>query len=328
MTRGIVVIPTKALGELKMKKRRWLWLSGSAVILIAIVASIAIPALTEQTQYETYEVTSTAVVKTVAANGQLAESQLLAYGPNEQPILVSANGSQAVPAQFGLSLEINQIEVAEGQTVSEGDLLFSFNSQLGDAVEVVAIADGIVRSVDTAEGLRTSGQVVSIGSAVPVVSVFVSEYDADLVDIGQSASIELDAINAVFEGSVISIGQVARSVSGIKQYEVLVEVEDIPTGARFGMSATAEIEVERSGAVLAVPFSALIGELPEVQILVTGASGGQSVTTVEVVLGTRGDSLVEITSGLRAGDLVIIGLAGDIPGPVEFGPPRGAGNNG
>lgn len=311
-----------------MKKRRWLWLSGSAVILIAIVASIAIPALTEQTQYETYEVTSTAVVKTVAANGQLAESQLLAYGPSEQPILVSANGSQAVPAQFGLSLEINQIEVAEGQTVSEGDLLFSFNSQLGDAVEVVAIAGGIVRSVDTSEGLRTSGQVVSIGSAVPVVSVFVSEYDADLVAIGQSASIELDAINAVFEGSVISIGQVARSVSGIKQYEVLVEVEDIPTGARFGMSATAEIEVERSGAVLAVPFSALIGELPEVQILVTGASGGQSVTTIEVVLGIRGDSLVEITSGLQAGDLVIIGLAGDIPGPVEFGPPRGAGNNG
>lgn len=311
-----------------MKKRRWLWLSGSAVILIAIVASIAIPALTEQTQYETYEVTSTAVVKTVAANGQLAESQLLAYGPSEQPILVSANGSQAVPAQFGLSLEINQIEVAEGQTVSEGDLLFSFNSQLGDAVEVVAIAGGIVRSVDTAEGLRTSGQVVSIGSAVPVVSVFVSEYDADLVDIGQSASIELDAINAVFEGSVISIGQVARSVSGIKQYEVLVEVDETPTGARFGMSATAEIEVERSGAVLAIPFSALIGELPEVQILVTGASGGQSVTTVEVALGTRGDSLVEITSGLRAGDLVIIGVAGVIPGPVEFGPPRGAGNNG
>jgi multidrug efflux pump subunit AcrA (membrane-fusion protein) len=311
-----------------MKKRRWLWLSGSAVILVAVIASIAIPALTEQTQYETYEVTPTAVVKTVAANGQLAESQLLAYGPSEQPILVSANGSQAVPVQFGISLEINQIEVTEGQSVAEGDLLFSFNSQLGQSVEVTAIADGIVRSVDTSEGLRTSGQVVSVGSAVPVVSVFVSEYDADLVDIGQKASIELDAINAVFEGDVISIGQVARSVSGIKQYEVLVEVTEIPTGARFGMSATAEIEVERSASVLAVPFSALIGELPEVQILVIGATGEQTVTTVEVKLGTRGDSLVEITSGLQAGDLVIIGVAGGVPSPVEFGPPPGAGNNG
>jgi multidrug efflux pump subunit AcrA (membrane-fusion protein) len=311
-----------------MKKRRWLWFVGSAVVLIAVIASLAIPALTEQTEYETYEVTPTAVVKTVAANGQLAESQLLAYGPSEQPILVSANGSQAVPAQFGISLEINQIEVAEGQSVAEGDLLFSYNSQLGQSVEVTAIADGIVRSVDTSEGLRTSGQVVSVGSAVPVVSVFVSEYDADLVDIGQKASIELDAINAVFEGDVISIGQVARSVSGIKQYEVLVEVTEIPTGARFGMSATAEIEVERSASVLAVPFSALIGEQPEVQILATSATGEQTVTTVEVKLGIRGDSLVEITSGLESGDLVVIGIAGGIPSPVEFGPPAGARNNG
>lgn len=311
-----------------MKKRRWLWLSGSAVLLIAIIAAIAIPALTEQTQYETFKVTPTAVVKTVAANGQLAESQLLAYGPSKQAIRVSANGSEPIPVQFGLSAEVNKIEVARGESVDEGDLLFSYDSPLGQAIQVRAIAAGIVRSVDTSQGLITSGQVLSVGSALPVVSVFASEYDADLVDIGQSATIELDAINAVFEGSVISIGQVARSLSGIKQYEVLVEVTEIPEGARFGMSATAEIEVERSGLVLAVPFSSLIGELPEVKILTVNASGGQSVTTVKVELGLRGDSLVEITRGVKANDLVIVGLAGDVPIPVEFGPPRGATNNG
>jgi multidrug efflux pump subunit AcrA (membrane-fusion protein) len=311
-----------------MKKRRWLWISVIAVAVVGVVSAIAIPALNQQVNYETYEVTPTAVVKTVAANGQLAESQLLAYGPSEQPILVSANGSQIVPAQFGISLEVNQIEVTEGQSVEEGDLLFSYNSALGLPTQVRAIADGIVRSVDTSEGLRTSGQIVSVGSAVPVVSVFASEYDADLLDIGQKASIELDAINAVFEGAVISIGEVAKSVSGIKQYEVLVEVTEIPKGARFGMSATAEIEVERSGAVLAIPMSALIGELPEVQLLVVGATGGQSVETVKIELGTRGDTLVEVTSGLEAGDLVIVGVSGDVPSPVQFGPPRGAGNNG
>jgi multidrug efflux pump subunit AcrA (membrane-fusion protein) len=311
-----------------MKKRRWLWISVIAVAVVGVVSAIAIPALNQQVNYETYEVTPTAVVKTVAANGQLAESQLLAYGPSEQPILVSANGSQIVPAQFGISLEVNQIEVTEGQSVEEGDLLFSYNSALGLPTQVRAIADGIVRSVDTSEGLGTSGQIVSVGSAVPVVSVFASEYDADLLDIGQKASIELDAINAVFEGAVISIGEVAKSVSGIKQYEVLVEVTEIPTGARFGMSATAEIEVERSGAVLAIPMSALIGELPEVQLLVIGATGGQSVETVELELGTRGDTLVEVTSGLEAGDLVIVGVSGDVPSPVQFGPPPGARNNG
>lgn len=311
-----------------MKKRRWLWISGAAVVVAAVVAAIAIPALTVQTEYETYEVTPTAVIKTVAANGQLAESQLLAYGPSKQAILISANGSEPIPAMFGLSLEVKEIKVTRGQSVEKDDVLFSYVSQLGQTVQVRAIADGIVRSVDTSEGLITSGQVVSVGSAVPVVSVFASEYDADLVDVGQNATIELDAINAVFEGSVLSIGQVARSLSGIKQYEVLVEVNEIPEGARFGMSATAEIEVERSGSVLAVPFNSLIGETPEVKVLVKSANGGQTVANVAVKLGIRGDSLVEVTEGLKSGDLVIVGLAGDVPTPVEFGPPRGATNNG
>jgi multidrug efflux pump subunit AcrA (membrane-fusion protein) len=311
-----------------MKKRRWLIYTGFGLALAGVTAAIAIPALNQQVEYETYEVIPTAVVKTVSANGQLAESQLLAYGPSEQPILVSANGSQIVPAQFGVSLEINQIEVSEGQSVSSGDLLYSYNPQVGRAIQVRAIAAGIVRSVDTSEGLRTSGQVLTIGSAVPVVSVFASEYDADLLDLGQKANIELDAIDSVFEGAVVSIGEVAKSVSGIKQYEVLVEVAEIPAGARFGMSATAEIEVERLDSVLAIPMNALVGDLPEVQVLIVDESGTQSVETVKVELGIKGDTLVEISSGLNEGDLVIIGISGDIPSPVQFGPPRGAGNNG
>ena len=142
-----------------MKKRRWLWLSGSAVLLVAVIAAVAVPALTAQTEYETYEVSSTAVVKTVAANGQLAESQLLAYGPSKQAILASSNGSEALPVQFGLSAEITQIEVARGEQVQEGDLLFSYVSALGQSVRVRAISDGIVRSVDT----KNLGEAVQAG---------------------------------------------------------------------------------------------------------------------------------------------------------------------
>ncbi|MEY4410399.1 MAG: hypothetical protein RLZ99_872 [Actinomycetota bacterium] len=280
------------------------------------------------TQYETFEVKQVQVVKTVSANGQLAESQLLAYGPSEEPVLVSANGSTPLPAQFGASLEIEEILVAAGDQVETDDVLFSYLNQLGQSVEVAAIGDGVVRSIDTAAGLRTSGSVLTIGSAKPVVSVFVSEYDADLVSLGQQATIELDAINAVFEGEVVRIGQVAQAVSGIKQYEVLVEVSEIPAGARFGMSATAEIEVEQKSDVLAIPMSALIGDVPEVEILIVDADGKQMVELVAVELGLAGDSLVEITSGLSEGDMVITGVTGSVPAPVNFGPPPGARNNG
>ncbi len=311
-----------------MKKRRWPWIVGITAVVAAVVGGFVFSGLNQVTEYETYEVQSTEVIKTVSANGQLAESQLLAYGPSEEPVLVSANGSAALPAQFGLSLEIEEIQVKAGDDVKAEDVLFSYLKQMGQSVEVVAISDGLIRSIDTAAGLRTSGSVLTVGSAQPVVSVFVSEYDADLVTLGQKATIELDAINAVFEGEVVRIGQVAQSVSGIKQYEVLVDVTAIPEGARFGMSATAVIEVQKKSDVLAVPMSSLIGDVPEVELLIVDAEGKQSVETVEVELGLAGDSLVEITSGLTKGDQVITGVSGTIPAPVNFGPPPGARNSG
>jgi multidrug efflux pump subunit AcrA (membrane-fusion protein) len=311
-----------------MKKRRWPWVVGVTAVLVAVVGGFVFSSLNQTVEYETYEVTKTEVIKTVSANGQLAESQLLAYGPSEEPVLVSANGSQALPAQFGQSLEIEQIEFKAGDSVKTDDILFSYLNQMGQSVEVVAVADGIVRSVDTAEGLRTSGSVLTVGSAEPIVSVFVSEYDADLVTLGQQATIELDAINAVFEGEVVRIGQVAQSVSGIKQYEVLVEVNSIPEGARFGMSATAVIEVEKKSDVFAIPMGSLTGDVPEVQILTTDAEGNQTIELVKVELGLSGDSLVEVTSGLSAGDQVITGVSGSVPAPVNFGPPPGARNSG
>lgn len=308
-----------------MRKKRWPLITLIAVVALAIAGVLIAPNFAPIPQYETYEVQRTEVVKTVSANGQLAETQLLAYGASEQPILTAANGASLAIAQFGVSLEIESIEVAVGDLVEEEDLLFTYLNQFGQEVEVFAISDGVVRSVDSAAGLRTSGAVVTVGSNLPIVSVFVSEYDADLVEVDQVATIELDAINAVFEGTVKTIGQVAQSVSGIKQYEVLLEVTYTPSGARFGMSATAEIKVLSKSDVLAVPMSALVGEeTPQVDLLIVDADGNQSTKTVDLVLGISGDSFVEVTSGVVEGDLVVTGISGTIPAPINFGPPPGA----
>lgn len=306
-----------------MRKKRWPLVLAAAVIVSVAGGILAAPLFTPTVEYETYKVQETEVVKTVSANGQLAETQLLAYGTAEQPILVAANGNSLAIAQFGASLEVESIAVELGEEVTKGDLLFTYLSPFGQEVDVEAISDGIVRSVDTSSGLRTSASVVTIGSAKPIVSVFVSEYDADLVQLDQVATIELDAINAVFEGSVETVGQVAQSLSGIKQYEVLLSVASIPEGARFGMSATAEIVVQTKENVLAVPLSALVGEdEPQVDVLVTEGEN-QSIERMTLKLGLIGDSFAEVTQGVIAGDQVITGISGTIPAPINFGPPPG-----
>jgi multidrug efflux pump subunit AcrA (membrane-fusion protein) len=306
-----------------MRRKRWPFILATGVVVIIGGLLLAAPIFSPTAQYKTYSVEKTEVVKKVSANGQLAETQLLAYGTAEQPVLIAANGNVLSASQFGSSLEVESIAVELGEKVAEGDLLFTFINPLGQDVDVKAISDGIVRSVDSARGLRTSGSVVSIGSTEPVVSVFVSEYDADLVQIGQVATIELDAINAVFDGKVESVGQVAISVSGIKQYEVLLSVSSVPGGARFGMSATAEIVVQTKKDVFAVPLSALVGEdEPQVDVLVTEGES-QTIVRRSLTLGLIGDSFAEATKGVFPGDKVITGISGTIPAPINFGPPPG-----
>ena len=306
-----------------MRKKRWPIVLAAALVVSVAGGILAAPLFTPTVQYETYEVTPTEVVKTVSANGQLAETQLLAYGTAEQPILIAANGNTLAIAQFGASLEVDVISVELGEEVSKGDLLFTYLNPLGQEIEVEAMSSGVVRSIDSSDGLRTSASVVTIGSTKPVVSVFVSEYDADLVQLGQVATIELDAINAVFEGTVETVGQVAQSVSGIKQYEVLLSVSSVPSGARFGMSATAEIVVQTKTDVLAIPLSALVGEEdPQVDVLVTEGES-QSIERRTLKLGLIGDSFAEVTQGVFSGDQVITGISGTIPAPINFGPPPG-----
>jgi len=173
-----------------MRKKRWPLVLAAAVVVSVAGGILAAPLFTPTVQYETYGVTPTEVVKTVSANGQLAETQLLAYGTAEQPILVSANGNTLAIAQFGASLEVDVISVELGEEVSKGDLLFTYLNPLGQEIEVEAMSSGVVRSIDSSDGLRTSASVVTIGSTKPVVSVFVSEYDADLVQLGQVATVQ------------------------------------------------------------------------------------------------------------------------------------------
>ena len=308
-----------------MLKKRWPLFTAIGLVLLVVAGFVVAPMFAAKPNYETYKVENTSVTKTVSANGQLAETKLLAYGPAEQPSLISVNGSVAIPVQFGASLEIKSVKVSVGSSVRTGQWLFTYADVMGRDVKVKAVASGVVRSIDTTAGLRTSGSVMTIGSNSPVVSVFVSEYDADLVALKQSGTIELDAISATFEGTVTRIGQVAQALSGIKQYEVLLKVSDLPEGARFGMSATAVIKVLTKENVLAVPLNALVGDEDTlVDVLVTDASGNQTVKRVQVELGTFGDSYAEVVSGLSVGDLVITGLKGDVPAPVNFGPPPGA----
>lgn len=307
------------------KRKKWPWVL-AVIGLISIVAAILIaPRLQPRLEYETYRVEPTEVVKTVAANGELVDQSLLSYGPSPSPAVSSQFGELTQVAQFAPA-QIESVSVRVGQRVAVGQELFSYRDSGGQLVTVEARNFGVVRAVFAANATQSSGAVVQIGAGTPAISVWVSEYDADRVQVGQIATVTIDALELGLTGRVFDVSDTARNVAGIKQYQAIIQVTGLPEQARIGMSATAAIVVESKQGVLAVPTAALVDPSDNFVDLLVASGDAQRLERLELEFGLVGDSWIEVTSGLAEGDLVVTGIAGEVPGWIYFGPPPGVRN--
>jgi len=136
------------------------------------------------------------------------------------------------------------------------------------------------------------------------VKVGFPESDAVKVQVGQQAMTTLDALpGSSFAGTVQSIDQTATVTSNVVTYNAIVSVTNTPTAAKSGMTANVTVTTMSKDNVLEVPTAAVQtqGESSSVNKLVNGQSVQTDVTT-----GLQGDSNTEITSGLTAGDQVVI----------------------
>jgi multidrug efflux pump subunit AcrA (membrane-fusion protein) len=174
--------------------------------------------------------------------------------------------------QFG-----RQSSVAEGEPVREGQRLMTIHN-LGKMQVVVRVPEALVAQVRP----------------------------------GQAARVSIDA----FPGRVLR-GQVSRVASAPvtrdwltaddKVYPTVIAIDEDSTGLRPAMTATVIASVGKAlDNTLAAPTRALIGRGgigKTVSCLVLTADGPEER---EVLLGQRDETLVEITTGLREGDEVIV----------------------
>jgi len=71
-----------------------------------------------------------------------------------------------------------------------------------------------------------------------------SERDIPAVQIGQTASVYIDALDETFEGKVVDIDRQSETVGGDVTYKVTIELASQPAGLRWGMSAEVDIQTE------------------------------------------------------------------------------------
>ncbi len=178
------------------------------------------------------------------------------------------------------------------------------------------------------------------------VEVKVDETEIDKVAVGQPAIVKVDAfgeqeiIGEVTQKTPLAVGKSQTSgglstninVSEAKEFRVVVELKDVPDeirgGLRPGMSATAVVTTDVKKDVVAVPIQAVIEKKPETndEANINGevpkpednkdkdetVKGvfileDKKVKFIEVTTGITGESDIQITSGIEAGQEVVTG---------------------
>ena len=178
--------------------------------------------------------------------------------------------------------------------------------------KLVAPAAGIVTAVNiVAESDVPTGAAIAVASTDYEVTAEVVESDVSSMQLQQPATVSVSAIGADLDGTVTAIAPTATTSSGsstgVVSYAVTVALKNPPATLKPGMTADVTITTASASGVLAVPAAALRGTAGNYTVLVMTAAGTPEARPVTVGLITS--SLVEIKSGLNAGEVVVTGTS-------------------
>ena len=160
------------------------------------------------------------------ANVESAKAQLEILQAGATPEQLAA--AQAAVAQAEAALEVARA------TLNQATLIAPFAGTVAD-VQVspgqIVMPGQVVLTLAEMQGLR-------------VETTDLSERDVAGVQVGQQATVFVDALNVDVPGRVALISPLASTVGGDVVYTVVIALEEQPEGLRLGMSVEVEIATE------------------------------------------------------------------------------------
>lgn len=162
-------------------------------------------------------------------------------------------------------------------------------------------------SASTASSSSTSGFVTIADTSKMTVPAEIAEADIASVSVGQTATVTFPAVPGVTATAKVSaIAPVGSTSNSIVTYPTTITLDSIPAGVRLGQTADVSITTKSSPAnALYVPAAAITTVNGSSTVKVVSASG--TVTSRRVKLGVVGTQGTQVTSGLKAGETIVLG---------------------
>jgi len=233
-------------------------------------------------------------------------SDLLAMQSDEQSVADTKLYAPESGTIVSLSGEVG--ETVSGTGTTRASAAAGSSSATGSA----AAGTGGTSSTSgrSASAGASSSSSSSSGSSFAVLSdlstmqlvVPLSESEVIHVHAGQPATVTVEALEgAKLAAHVESVATLSTSNSGVVSYDVTFQLDQIASGMKPGMSASAEVVVEQAEGV-SVPTTAISAGS------VTVVRGGKRVRQA-VVTGLAGNSSTIVLGGLKAGEQIALPIA-------------------
>lgn len=201
-------------------------------------------------------------------------------------------------------------EISNSNITGSQIQIASSENQLG-YYKIYAPIDGIiaVQSMKVGNSVSIGEPVTTIKEkSVVQVDVDIDELDIDKVAIGQKVQLTVDALTETItnpiEGEVVKIPLDGISKNGVTNFAVTVRIKERQEMLKGGMNVSADIEAKSTVNALYLPKEAIIKS--EGKSIVMVKEGQQDATQKAVEVGVRNGSIVEIRSGLKEGNIVIL----------------------
>lgn len=249
---------------------------------------------------------------TTAENSQdSAEKNLEVVKKTSDLNQVSAKGSLDSAKDKLRTVRSENAQRSRNATVEAAKIAYQQALTNLDKTALKAPVSGVITKINYKPGevLGTASLSSSFGKMVAkdfVLEADVPESDIADIKVGQLAEVSFDAFSAEekFSAKIFEIEPGATVVQDVVYYKIKLSLDNFDGRLKEGMSFDADIKIFRKEDVLFVPRRAFLGDQMKVRVL---SEDGKTAREVSVEKGTEGDDgLVEIISGLKEGEEVII----------------------
>jgi HlyD family secretion protein len=200
-----------------------------------------------------------------------------------------------------------QIAAADAQVKQAQANAMSISAQLAKTY-IKSPVDGIITQQDAKIGqMATANQtLITIMSDTKFeIEANVSETEIAKISLSDDVSITLDSLgpNEKFIGRVIKIDPAETIISGVIYYKTTLVFNMEDTRIKSGMTANLDIKTDERKNVLILPYYVIKqkGDVRSVQQI-----DGKIIKDITIEIGLEGETMVEITSGLKDGEKIIV----------------------